>query len=231
MSPRFTLEALGEDALLLRFGNVIDLSINAQVHAFASLLERDRPSWLLDIIPAFATLAVQVDLQALGHDACWRDRVRDWLDAQTDDPSPSALPGAAHVHSIPVRYGGEHGPDLDDLARHAGLSPDEVIRRHCAARYQVGMLGFAAGFPYLIGLDQRLSMPRHATPRTGVMAGSVGIGGEQTGIYPRKGPGGWQIIGRTEVTLFDVQRTRPALLAPGDFVEFHAVDARDRKMA
>lgn len=231
MNTRFALEPLGEDAFLLRFGTGIDAATNARVHACAGVLEQHRPSWLIEIVPAFATLAVQVDLSQLAHDETWRERVQAWLLAHAEGELSGATSAPATVHTLPVRYGGEFGPDLDAVARHAGLEPEEVIRRHCAARYQVGMLGFAAGFPYLIGLHESLITPRHATPRTEVMAGSVGIGGEQTGIYPRTGPGGWQIIGRTDARLFDVQREPPALLAAGDVVVFRAVDEYGKPLA
>jgi KipI family sensor histidine kinase inhibitor len=123
---------------------------------------------------------------------------------------------------IPVRYGSEHGPDLAALAAHAGLGEDDVIARHCAGEYRVAMLGFSPGFPYLLGLDPLLAMPRLDTPRTRVAAGSVGIGGAQTGIYPQAGPGGWRIIGRTALALFDPLHDPPTLLAPGDRVRFIA---------
>ncbi|WIG55610.1 MAG: Allophanate hydrolase 2 subunit 1 [Rhodanobacteraceae bacterium] len=127
--------------------------------------------------------------------------------------------------AIPVCYGGDCGPDIDAIAEHAGLVRDEVIARHAAAEYTVAMLGFAPGFPYLLGLDAALHVPRRATPRTRVPAGSVAIGGAQTGIYPCELPGGWHLIGRTPLALFDPRRDPPCLLAPGDRVRFRAIDA------
>ncbi|HET9482549.1 MAG TPA: 5-oxoprolinase subunit PxpB, partial [Xanthomonadales bacterium] len=124
---------------------------------------------------------------------------------------------------IPVCYGGDSGPDLDAVAKHTGLSAHDVVARHAAGDYRVAMLGFQPGFPYLIGLDPALATPRHATPRPRVAAGSVGIGGAQTGVYPREAPGGWQLIGRTPLALFDAARKPPALLAPGDRVRFEAI--------
>ena len=121
---------------------------------------------------------------------------------------------------IPVIYGGECGPDLCEVARACGLSEREVIERHCAGDYVVSFLGFVPGFAYLDGLDTRLHVPRRATPRTRVPAGSVGIGGEQTGAYPFALPGGWNLIGRTGAILFDPHRSPAALLAPGDRVRF-----------
>ena len=223
MSPPFTIEALGEDALLLRFGDAIDPAINRRVHACAARLANNRPEWLIDIVPAFATLALCIDLDAFSGSQEPLADVLHWL--QSFDLGSCVVDGSAsgRSHQINVQFGGESGPDLDAVATHAGISARELIDRHCAAEYRVGMLGFAPGFPYLIGMDAALAMPRHATPRTQVEAGSVGIAGAQTGIYPRSGPGGWQIIGRTDVTLFDSQRAHPALLQPGDSVRF--VDA------
>jgi KipI family sensor histidine kinase inhibitor len=227
----FAIENLGENALLLRFGDSLEAGINARVHALAAELARDRPRWLLDIVPAFATVALCIDLEALTGESEPLGAVRRWLAARTADDvgKPQDAPGRHHV--IPVRYGGSDGPDLEAVARHAGIDADELIQRHTAATYRVAMLGFAAGFPYLIGMDRQLAMPRRDTPRTDVAAGSVGIGGAQTGIYPRRGPGGWQIIGRTAVGLFDAGGDPPALLGPGDTVGFvpEAAQARPRQ--
>jgi hypothetical protein len=122
---------------------------------------------------------------------------------------------------VPVVYGGEHGPDLEVVAKQAKLSAAEVVRLHAGATYTVAALGFSAGFPYLLGLPAPLATPRRATPRLRVPGGSVGIGGAQTGVYPREGPGGWQLIGRTSLELFDPQRTPdPSLVSAGDRVRF-----------
>lgn len=222
----FSVETLGEDALLLRFGDAIEAQTNRRVHACAVALARQRPHWLLDIVPAFSTLALAIDVDAFNAATEALADVRRWLESLDPDWASAGIDAGARRHEIPLHYGGEHGPDLEALARHAGLSVAQVIGLHTAVEYRVGMLGFAPGFPYLIGLDQRLSMPRHATPRTRVQAGSVGIAGAQTGIYPRSGPGGWQIIGRTEAILFDATQERPALLEPGDSVRFIDIDAR-----
>ncbi len=225
MSAGFTVEVLGEEALLLHFGEGIDATINRNVHAFAAALDRTRPSWLLDIVPGFSTLALGIDLEAFADSAEPLTEARCWLESHHLEDHTDDAVGHGYAHQISVHYGGECGPDLDAVASHAGLTPAQVIRLHTSIEYRVGMLGFAPGFPYLIGMDSRLSMPRHATPRTNVHAGSVGIAGAQTGIYPRSGPGGWQIIGRTLDILFDAHREHPALLEPGDSVRF--VDASD----
>lgn len=138
---------------------------------------------------------------------------------------PAETRALGRLVEIPVRYGDDAGPDLTDVATHCGLSPDEVVRRHTAAEYVVYFIGFQPGFAYLGGLDEALHTPRRAEPRTAVPAGSVGIGGAQTGIYPLATPGGWQLIGHTALPLFDPAAEPPTLLAPGDRVRFVAVPA------
>lgn len=121
---------------------------------------------------------------------------------------------------IPVVYGGQDGPDLEVVARHTGLSAKEVVKRHSGGQYVVYFIGFMPGFAYMGGLDPQLATPRHAEPRVSIPAGSVGIGGEQTGIYPLASPGGWQLLGRTALPLFDPTQAPPTLLRPGDRVRF-----------
>jgi KipI family sensor histidine kinase inhibitor len=133
---------------------------------------------------------------------------------------PNAAAAAGREFEVPVQYGGEFGPDLLAVAEHTGLTPHEVIERHTAGCYVVFFVGFLPGFAYLGGLEPALHAPRRATPRLEVPAGSVGIGGAQTGVYPATVPGGWQLIGRTPLALFDSARTPPALLQPGDRVRF-----------
>ena len=221
----YSLETLGEDALLLRFGDAIDAAVNDRVHALARQIEQVRPPWLRDLVPAYASLALFVDATAL-EDGAFDPlaEAEHWLQRQVFVDDAARIAG--RLVEIPVHYGGRHGPDLADVAAHAGLSEHDVIARHCAGEYRVAMLGFAPGFPYLLGLDPRLAMPRLDAPRTRVEAGSVGIGGAQTGIYPQAGPGGWRIIGCTNCSLFDPARDPPTLLAPGDRVRFVATTDR-----
>lgn len=164
-----------------------------------------------DVIPADGSMLVilrpGVDLSAA-------------LRAALTGPAEGALPLSGKLHVIPVEYGGAAGPDLADLAAQAGLDVATYINRHAAAEYTVAFLGFQPGFPYLNGLPGALQVPRRQTPRVGVEAGSVAIGGRYAGIYPAKGPGGWQIVGRTAVVLFDPQRDPPVLLQPGDRLRF-----------
>lgn len=230
VSTGFAIEILGEDVLLVRVhgADAMDaMHANRSVHALAAALQSQRPPWLRELVPAYATLALQVDADALacatGSDPL--QAARAWLEAQARPGSPAAHAAAAEPVEIPVCYGGAHGPDLDTVAAHTGLPADEVVRRHVDADYRVAMLGFAPGFPYLLGLDPALAVPRLETPRTRVAAGSVGIGGAQTGIYPREGPGGWRLIGRTPLALFDAARDAPSLLQPGQPVRFVPIAA------
>ena len=217
------IDDLGDAALLLRLGDGINTAINRRVHACAAALRAQAPAWLVDLTPAYASVALHVDIariggiDPLGAAHLW---LTQWL-AGTPVDAPDA---DAHVVEIPVVYGGAHGPDLAAVAAHAGIEIDDVIARHARVEYGVAMIGFAPGFPYLLGLDATLAMPRLATPRKHVAAGSVGIGGMQTGIYPNAGPGGWRLIGCTPLCLFDAQRDPPSLLQPGDHVRFIAID-------
>jgi KipI family sensor histidine kinase inhibitor len=219
------VEALGDRALLLILGQGIDPSVNDQVHKLASLLRQQRLPGVHDLVPAYATVAVHYDPAAWSgkkvppHEALSREILRLWKRAVA-----APLPDPRLVE-IPVCYGGAFGPDLAEVAALCALSEAEVIARHTAATYRVYMIGFSPGFAYLGGLDSTIAAPRRATPRTMVPAGSVGIAGMQTGIYPLASPGGWQIIGRTPEPLFLPAQEHPCLLNPGDRLRFVPVDA------
>lgn len=231
MIAEFTAEPLAEDALLLRFGDCIDVALNAQVRDAATCLRAAALPEVSDIAPAYASLLLRFDPLA-------------WSDPREPAEMPHARllaavrqvlrgthlldntnPEPARIVEIPVCYGGESGADLKAIAAHARLGTTQVIAKHTAVEYTVAMLGFAPGFPYLLGLDPALHAPRRASPRTRVPIGSVAIGGAQTGIYPRELPGGWNLIGRTPLMLFDARRKPPCLLAPGDQVRFRAIGA------
>lgn len=215
----FSVEPLAEDALLLRFGDHIAAETNARVHEAARALRVADMRGLIDIAPAYATLLLRFDPFVLDGDA-FLEKIAKALDdgrAVTRAATPRSV-------EIPVCYGGEYGPDIAAVAEHANLATDEIIARHSVGKYFVAMLGFAPGFPYLLGLDPALNVPRRANPRTHVPAGSVAIGGAQTGIYPRELPGGWHLIGRTPSRLFDPRRDPACLLAPGDRVCLRVID-------
>lgn len=223
------IEPLGETGLLVRLGESIDADCNLRVHRLAAHLAGAAPAWLIDLVPAYASLAVVLDLDAFKDGPATGlntplKQAEDWLRARLAEPIEKTDSGAClEPLVVPVRYGGEHGPDLAAVAEATGLGADEVVARHCGGDYCVAMLGFAPGFPYLLGLDPALALPRLATPRTRVPAGSIGIGGAQTGIYPRESPGGWRLIGRTPMRLFDPSREPPARLAPGQRVRFVSI--------
>lgn len=224
----FSVEPLGETMLLLRFGDRIDLELNARVHAAAATLRRVEMPGLVDVVPSYAALALRYDpVFWAGRDGspAWRHLAGALRAVFATPPREDAHDG--RPVEIPVCYGGEYGVDLDAVAAHAGLDAEATVARHVAVEYRVAMLGFAPGFPYLLGLDPALHVPRRAQPRTRVPRGSVAIGGAQTGIYPSELPGGWQLVGRTPLVLFDVEREPPCLLAPGDRVRLRAIDASE----
>jgi KipI family sensor histidine kinase inhibitor len=206
----------GDSALLLELDEVINVSVNAQVIAIAAAMRRAGLPGIRDVVSTYRSVAVHFD--PLSIDV---EKVRATLMRSADAP-PAISEGKTVV--IPVQYGGEMGPDLGEVAAFAGVGPDEVVARHTAARYRVFMLGFLPGFAYMGTVDESIAMPRHATPRLKAPAGSVGIAGRQTGVYPRDSPGGWRLIGRTPVALFNPHRVPAALVAPGDTVRF----VRDR---
>lgn len=169
---------------------------------------------VVECVPAYSSLLVVIDPLVTEIDEL-KESVKHIAAAL-----PRQEARAGRLVAIPVRYGGEDGPDLEQLAAHCGLSVNETIRLHSEPEYVVFFLGFLPGFPYLGGMDPRLSMPRLEKPRLAVPAGSVGIAGGQTGIYPLESPGGWRIIGRTRLQLFDAGRSQPAVISPGDRVKF-----------
>ncbi|OOG56805.1 5-oxoprolinase subunit PxpB [Rhodanobacter sp. C03] len=219
MPPAIQFEALADDALLLRFGERIDIELNACVQAATACLRQRLPQ--VECVPAYASVLLRFDPQHWSGGDPHR-QVQAAACAALEEPS--LVTAAPHELVIPVCYGGEHGPDLAEVAAHCRLDADAVIDRHTAASYRVAMLGFAPGFPYLLGLDPQLAVPRRTDPRQRVPAGSVAIGGSQTGIYPETLPGGWQLIGCTPLLLFDITANTPSLFTPGDRVRFEAID-------
>lgn len=174
----------------------------------------DVPPGVLNLHPAFASVLIDFDPRRHRHSDL-EALVRERLSAQ---PAETAV--ESRLVEIPVCYGGADGPDLEEVARHTGLDPELVIQRHSAAEYRVYFLGFSPGFPYLGGMPAELATPRLPSPRKRVPAGSIAIGGLQTGVYPMESPGGWRLIGRTSLRLFDAAAEPPALLCLGDRVRF-----------
>jgi len=210
------LRPLGDSTCLVHLGDQIDLATNRCVHALATLIEASPLSGVIETIPAYATLLVHYDPLETDYAS-----VADWIQGLLDQVTAN-VSRTPRLIEVPVRYGGENGPDLEAVAAATGLSPAGVVRIHTQTEYTVYMMGFTPGFPYMGTLDPRLVLPRLETPRTRVPAGTVAIAGEQTGIYPLDSPGGWHLLGRTSLCLFDPTDKMPFLFAPGDVVRFVA---------
>ncbi|WP_306302869.1 5-oxoprolinase subunit PxpB [Alicyclobacillus shizuokensis] len=218
---RVEMLPLGDIGVLVRFGDTIDEAVHGKVLSLARALEAEPAAGFRECVPAFAAVAVYYDPSRTDF-----ERVSRWILERMRASSTDAGLQSREVE-IPVCYGGALGPDLADVAAHTGLSEEEVVRLHGEGGYRVYMIGFAPGFPYLGGLPARLATPRLAEPRTQIPAGSVGIAGQQTGVYPLATPGGWRIIGRTPVPLFRPEEDPPSLLAPGDTVRFRAISREE----
>lgn len=226
IAVRFPMQItpLGDSALIVRFGD--EQAIERMDEAVHAIESADIPG-LIEIAPAFNSLAVFFDPAEVLRGAAASQPIRLLETAITDAMSRLAFTkktGQPISAEIPVCYDDEFALDLTELASTASLPPAEVVRRQAAANYRVSCVGFAPGFPYLNGLPAELATPRRATPRTHVAAGSVAIGGALTGIYPRDSPGGWNVIGRTPLRLFDIERESPSLLSVGDAVRFRPIN-------
>ena len=201
--------------LLVEFEASIDPVVNERVIALGARLRSRGARGILDVVPGYRALGVHFDPLQTDLAALERAIVADAGVIETVEPS-----AARPIIEIPVRYGGEVGPDLDAVAAHGACTPDEVIERHTRRIYRVYMLGFVPGFAYMGRVDASIAIARHRVPRERVPAGSVGIAGEQTGVYPIESPGGWHLIGRTRTAMFDPLASSPSLLQPGDLVRF-----------
>ena len=209
---------VAEGAVLVEYPETSEEEANQRAVAVARSLTTRAPAGFFDAVPGARNLLVLFDPRRWA-----RARLVDEVRRVASEADRSA--GSRRVLRIPVFYGAgrENGADLPEIARSAGMAPEEFARRHADAEYRVAFLGFAPGFPYMTGLARELESPRLATPRTRVPAGSVGIGGRYTGIYPEETPGGWKLIGRAPVRLFDPMEDPPALLLPGDRVRFQSI--------
>lgn len=222
------IRPLGENALRVQLGETIDEATHARVQAACVAIEAAALPGVRELVPAYTTVTLHYDPLAVAGAGAPVEDLAGWLGLRVEQVIAGAGKAKAPkraVIEIPVCYGGAHGPDLERVAAQAKLSAEQVITRHAAADYWVAMVGFAPGFPYLIGLPRELATPRLPKPRTRVPAGSVGIAGEQTGVYPLATPGGWNLIGRTCLRLFDPALDPPTKLQVGDRVRFCAVSA------
>lgn len=225
-TPAFEIEDQGDRTLIIRLGDRIAPDIGRRCLAVADALRQANLAGVVDIVPSYTAVAVQYMPTARDDTPTFSllsDKIRDLI----GHIPPNTAEHAREV-DIPVCYGGKHGPDLEDVAKQCGLTPQEVIEIHTAPGSMVYMLGFAPGHPYIGLLDERLNVPRKDVPRTAVPPGSVATANRQTAIYPNVLPGGWSILGATPLKLFDVRRTpSPALLQPGDRVRFVPISESD----
>ena len=223
------LYPLGDAAVVLEFGGGISAATHGAIAAFSARLMRQPLAGLREVVPAFTTLTVYYDPWLASENGQFApcERITAQLQMLLQFSEAAEATEETEMVEIPVCYGGAFGPDLDFVAAHTGLSPAEVITRHSAPDYLVHMIGFAPGFPYLGGMDARLATPRRPQPRPLVPAGAVGIAGPQTGIYSLPTPGGWQLIGRTPLALFNPEWAAPSRLRAGQRLRFVAISEAD----
>ena len=217
-----TISPVGDCAISIDFGQVIDPKINRQIRQVIEQIKVLQLDGIIELVPTYCALLVQYDAMVYTYsDIC---RILDPIlqESVTDSGNERVT-----IVEIPTIYGGEYGPDLGFVASHNHISEAEVVSIHSGTDYLVYMLGFIPGFTYLGGMDPRIATPRLSSPRTLIPAGSVGIAGEQTGTYPSDSPGGWQIIGRTPVTMYDMSKEKAALLSAGDYVRYVPIDEQE----
>ena len=220
---------LGESAITIDFGNCIDVAINNEVIARFNQLQLQPLPGMTEAVPAYSSLTVYFDIMALKRKIPTHQTVYEWMRTQLEERLREPVQQnqiKERLINIPVCYEEEFAMDIQYLATTKNISVDEVIQIHIARSYRVYMLGFIPGFAYMGELDEKIVMPRKPQP-VNIVAGSVGIAGRQTGIYPLASPGGWQIIGRTPLKLFDVGREEPTLFREGDKVQFYSITTND----
>lgn len=230
------IHPLGDSGLVVKFGDTISPETHKRIRQLAEHLDEQPFKGMIEYVPAFTTVTIYYDAwyvteeYAAGldpgnwpspYEAARETVAKLLLELKDSDPSSPA------TVTIPVCYGGDLGPDLQEVAASNGLTPEEVISIHCSVDYLVYMLGFAPGFAYLGGMPERIATPRRQTPRLAIPAGTVGIAGAQTGVYPIETPGGWQLIGKTPIRLFVPEQSPPALLKAGDLVRFYPISRKE----
>lgn len=212
---------VGDSAVNVEFGNEISVEINSSIRALDMAIEASGVKGVTETVPTYRSLLVYYDFEKISY-----KKLVSTLEKLLDEQTLTELP-AAEVLEVPVLYGGEMGPDIKFVAENAGVSEAEVIKMHTEPDYLIYMLGFTPGFTYLGGLNEKIHTPRLQKPRVKIDAGSVGIAGGQTGIYPIDSPGGWQLIGRTPVKMYDPEREEPVLPKAGQYIHFFSIDQKE----
>ena len=211
----------GDSSVCVEFGNEISPDINRKIRAFKIAVEKSGIPGIVETVPTYRSLLVHYKPEVIGYKAITEKfkSLMGTLD-NIEIPPPTVI-------EIPVLYGGEMGPDIENVASHNGKTVEEVIKIHTSQEYLIYMIGFIAGFPYLGGMSKEIATPRLKEPRVKIDGGSVGIAGEQTGIYPLDSPGGWQLIGRTPFKLYDAEREKPLLLEAGQYIKFRSISQKE----
>lgn len=217
----YTFSPLGEGAIVIEAGTEINENTQKKIRTIAALLEAEPPAWMVEFIPAFTTVAVFYNPATVLYETAKSD-----LEALLPHIEEAAASPSRTIE-IPVCYGGEFGPDLEFVAQHNGLTPEQVIDIHTSGTYSVSMIGFAPGFPFISGMSEKIAAPRRETPRLRIPERTVGIAGKQTGVYPIETPGGWQLIGRTPIRLFRPEQEIPSLLRAGDKIVFRRISEKE----
>jgi inhibitor of KinA len=223
-SPGIRMLCAGEQGLVVEFGNVISPQVNARVRRLASKMAQSKIEGVVELVPTYRSLLVYFDPLRLARSDLSRMIERMLEVGEEVDKGGKDM---VRLIRVPVCYGGEFGPDLDDVAQHAGLSVEDVVTIHSSSPYLVYMLGFTPGFAYLGGMSPKIATPRLARPRTKIPKGSVGIADKQTGLYAMESPGGWRLIGRTPLNPFSPGSSRPFLFAAGDYLQFEPMSVKE----
>lgn len=221
----YSISPLGDSALFIDFGNVIDESINRKVLALSLAFQKASLVGIRDVVPAYSSITIHYDIAAVIKHAMTKSaftEIKNQLESLLLKQNESSYKQTTSL-KIPVCYAEKYAWDLNDVALQTKLTVEEVVQLHTSRKYRVYMVGFLPGFAYMGEINERIAVPRKSEPRLQIEEGYVGIAGKQTGIYPLTSPGGWQIIGRTPVKLFDKNKEHPVLFAPGDEVEFFAI--------
>lgn len=227
----YKLFSLGDSAVTIDFGNLIDVSVNEKVIDLFEYLRKNPLKGMTEVVPAYSSLTICYDVFLPGSVNNEGNSALDFIKKEISQLLQDFVPGSTAPKRQPIRipvcYENEFAPDLEWIAEQKNLAANDVIQTHVTGRYRVYMIGFLPGFAYMGEVDEQIAIPRKTRPRQNVEKGSVGIAGRQTGIYPLASPGGWQIIGRTPLKLFDATKESPVLLEPGDEIEFYSISEEE----